>query len=167
MRENIWKTLKPPKVPLEDDIHLGMIAKTYELTGGLIKNAWLQSLGLMIQRGGDKISQENLMQAAGEQAVGKPTLEDFDRRVVPTCGLESMVLAPAIKELLARIVQYTKAQSVLFEQWGSEKIHRSTTGISALFTGVPGTGKIMAAEGVGFDLGRPIVVVNVAELISK
>jgi SpoVK/Ycf46/Vps4 family AAA+-type ATPase len=146
MREKIWRTLQPPKVPLEDDIQFGMIAKKYELTGGLIKNAWLQSVGLMVQRGGDKISQDDLMQAAGEQVIGQLTLEDFDRRVVPTCGLESMVLAPAIKESLSSIVQYTKAQSVLFGQWGFEKIHRSTTGISALFTGPPGTGKSMAAE---------------------
>lgn len=167
MREKIWKTLQPPKVPLEDDIQFGMIAKKYELTGGLIKNAWLQSLGLMVQRGGDKISQEDITQAAGEQVIGQLSLEDFDRRVVPTCGLESMVLAPAIKESLSSMVQYTKAQSVLFGQWGFDKIHRSTTGISALFTGPPGTGKSMAAEAVGFDLGRPLLVVNVAELVSK
>jgi hypothetical protein len=46
--------------------------------------------------GRDKISQDNLlMQAAGEQVIGQLMLEDFDRRVVPTCGLESMILAPA------------------------------------------------------------------------
>jgi SpoVK/Ycf46/Vps4 family AAA+-type ATPase len=39
MQEEVWKTLQPPKVALEDDINFGLIAKKYELTGGLIKNA--------------------------------------------------------------------------------------------------------------------------------
>lgn len=132
-----------------------------------MQNSWLQSVGLMVQRGGDKIREADLTQAAGEQVVGQLSLEEFDRRVVPTCGLESMVLPCALVQSLNNIVQNTKAQSVLFGQWGFEKIHRSTTGISALFTGAPGTGKSMAAEAIGFDLGRPLLVVNVSELVSK
>jgi hypothetical protein len=103
MQEEVWKTFQPPKVALEDDIDFGLIAKKYELPGGLIKNAWIQSLGLMAIRGRDKISQDDLIQAAGEQVIGQLTLEDFDRQVVTTCGLESMILAPAIKESLSGI----------------------------------------------------------------
>jgi SpoVK/Ycf46/Vps4 family AAA+-type ATPase len=55
MQEEVWKTFQPPKVALEDDIDFGLIAKKYELPGGLIKNAWIQSLGLMVIRGRDKI----------------------------------------------------------------------------------------------------------------
>lgn len=36
-----------------------------------------------------------------------------------------------------------------------------------MLTGKPGTGKTMAAEAIGFDLGKPLLVVNVAELMSK
>ena len=168
LREEIWKTLMPPKVPLNGDtIDFGLLARKYELTGGLIKNAWLQSIGLMVQRDGDKITQEDLMQAACEQVLGQLSSEDFDCRVVPTCGLDSMVLAPELIDALNSIVHHTKAQSVLLSQWGFDKIHRSTMGISALFTGPPGVGKIMAAEAIGFELGRPLLVVNVAELVSK
>ena len=60
------------------------------------------------------------------------TTDDFDRRVVPTVGVESMVLDSTVKESLSHIVQYSKAQSVLFGQWGFDK--------SVLFHGVPGTG---------------------------
>ena len=40
-------------------------------------------------------------------------------------------------------------------------------GISALFHGDPGTGKTMAAEAIGFDVGRPLMVVNCAQLMDK
>ena len=33
-------------------------------------------------------------------------------------------------------------------------------GISALFHGDPGTGKTLAAEAIGFDVGRPLMVVS-------
>jgi hypothetical protein len=168
MQEEVWKTFEPPKVALEDDIDFGLIAKKYELPGGLIKNAWIQSLGLMVIRGRDKIRQDNLIQAAGEQVIGQPMPEDFDSRVLPTCGLESMILAPAIKESLSSIVQYTKAQVVLFGQWGFEKIHCSTTGISTLFTGLwELESQWQQSLLVSISLGRPLLVVNVAELVSK
>lgn len=167
MRKEIWESLRPPKLPLDENVNLGLLAQKFELTGGLIKNAWLQSVSLMIQRSGDKVNHDDLTQASSEQVIGQLSMAEFDRRVVPTCGLDSIVLKPSIMEALNGIVHYSKAQSVLFGQWGFDKIHRSTTGISALFTGPPGVGKTLAAEAIGFDLGRPLMVVNVAELVSK
>ena len=140
LREKIWETLQPPKLPVDDDISFGVLARKFELTGGLIKNAWLQSVSLMVRRSGKSISQEDLLQAAGEQVIGQLSMEDFDRRVIPTCGVDAMAIDSTVKEALYNIVHHAKAQAVLFGQWGFEKMHRSTTGISALFTGPPGTG---------------------------
>lgn len=140
LREEIWRTLMPPKAPLDSDVvDFGLLARKYELTGGLIKNAWLQSISLMVQRDGNKIMAEDLMQAASEQVLGQLSSEEFDCRVVPTCGLESMVLSSDVVDSLNSIVHHTKAQAVLHGQWGCDKIHRSSIGISALFTGPPGT----------------------------
>ena len=64
-------------------------------------------------------------------------------------------------------MNYSKAQAVLFGQWGFQQQHGKAQGIAALFHGVPGTGKTLAAEAVGFDIGRPLMVVNCAQLIDK
>lgn len=140
MREKLFSALMPPKLPIEDDINFDLLGRKYELVGGTIKNAIIQSISIMIQRGGKKVSMEDLEQAASEQVRNQLCQEDFDRRVVPTNGIETMVLEDGLKETLNSIVQYSKAQSVLFGQWGFDKIHRSTSGISVLFHGVPGTG---------------------------
>lgn len=84
----------------------------------------------------------------------------------PTYRIQ-VIATPRVTESLKNIVQHTKAQSVLFGQWGFGKIHRAPAGVSALFTGPPGTGKTMAAEAIGFDLGSPLIVVNSAELVNK
>ena len=80
-------------------------------------------------------------------------------RLYPCCKLFQ-----AVKDSLSAIVQHTKAKTVLFGQWDFDSLHRTTPGVSCLFCGTPGSGKTMAAEAIGFDLGRPLKVVNVAEL---
>jgi len=67
---------------------------------------------------------------------------------------------------LSEIVNYEKARSVLFGQWGFGK-KMETQGIACLFHGQPGTGKTLAAEAIGFDLGKPLKLVNCAQLLSK
>lgn len=58
-----------------------------------------------------------------------------------TFTLESMILSPEIKDSLLIIVKHEQAKADLFGKWGFETIHNA-----ALFCGVPGTGKTMAAE---------------------
>lgn len=72
-------------------------------------------------------------------------------------------------------------RSVLFGQWGFGKTEQQ--GLTVLFHGAPGTGKSLAAEAVGYEVGKPlkvsnesngtmcyliiIKVVNCGELLSK
>jgi SpoVK/Ycf46/Vps4 family AAA+-type ATPase len=166
-REQIWKNLHPPKLQLDDNVNLCELARKYELTGGHIKNAWLSAIGQMVQRGGTKVRQEDLTISCSDQIVGRLSLEEFDQRIVPTCGLESLIVSDIVRETLASIVHYTQAQTVLFGSWGFGTVHRAKTGVTALFCGIPGTGKTMAAEAISFDLGKPLMVVNLSELVSK
>lgn len=166
-REQIWKNLHPPKLQLDDNVNLCELARKYELTGGHIKNAWLSAIGQMVQRGGTKVMQEDLITSCSDQIIGRLSLEEFDQRIVPTCGLDTMIVADGVKDSLESIVQYTQAQTVLFGSWGFGSVHRAKTGVTALFCGPPGTGKTMAAEAISFDLGKPLMVVNLSELISK
>lgn len=90
LREKIWKTLRPPNLELEDDVNYKELARKYELTGGLIKNAWLSSVSHMVNRGVKKVNLADLERAASAQIISRLTNESFDRRVVATCGVESV-----------------------------------------------------------------------------
>ena len=48
-------------------------------------------------------------------------LQDFDRRVVPDCGLDEVIVEESIMRQLREIVQFEKARAVLFGQWGFAK----------------------------------------------
>jgi SpoVK/Ycf46/Vps4 family AAA+-type ATPase len=68
-----------------------------------------------------------------------------------------------IIELLARI----RERRVVFEEWGfAGKIGRGV-GVSALFSGPPGTGKTMAAGLIARDLGTELYQVDVSKITSK
>ena len=169
LREKIWRSMAPPKLPLADDVDFMLLARKYELQGGFIKNAWLSALSIAVAREGvaPTVTMEDLHSGASHQLRGRLSMAQFDRGIVPQHGLEEVVLPSDIKEKLKQIVNYSKAQAVLFGQWGFQQQHGRAQGISALFHGVPGTGKTMAAEAIGFDVGRPLMVVNCAQLMDK
>jgi SpoVK/Ycf46/Vps4 family AAA+-type ATPase len=169
LRERIWKSLCPAKLVLSPNVNINELAIKYELTGGFIKNSWLSALSFAVARDNQSpvVTQEDLIKASSHQLRGRLSLIDFDRRIIPTRGLDMVILSDSLKSNLQDIVNFGKAQSILFGQWGFNKQHGGSKGIAALFCGEPGTGKTMAAEAVGFDLGRPLKVVNCAQLLSK
>ena len=161
--------MHPPKLPLSKDVDFMLLARKYELQGGFIKNAWLSALSIAVARDGlsPTVTMEDLHSGASHQLRGRLAMSNFDRGIVPQQGLESVILPSELKEKLKQIVNYSKAQAVLFGQWGFQQQHGRAQGISALFHGPPGTGKTMAAEAIGFDVGRPLMVVNMSQLIDK
>lgn len=52
----------------------------------------------------------------------------------------------------------TSSRSVLFGQWGFGEFEQQ--GITVLFHGAPGTGKSLAAEALGYEVGKPLKVIN-------
>jgi len=94
-------------------------------------------------------------------------MKNFDRRVVPDAGLEDLMLTDDVMLVMKDIVNFEKARAVLFGQWGFGKRMGNDQGASAIFYGPSGTGKSLAAQALGYEIGKPLRIVNCAELISK
>ena len=90
------------------------MALRFELTGGFIKNAILSALSISVSRDGDSpiIHQKDLLQGANLQLRGRLRMKDFDRRVIPTAGLDEVIVEDSIAKQLKEIVQYEKARWV-------------------------------------------------------
>lgn len=52
LRERIWRSMKPPKLQVSEDVDFLALARKYELPGGFIKNAWLTALSIAVAREG-------------------------------------------------------------------------------------------------------------------
>ncbi|KAL3657465.1 hypothetical protein V7S43_017604 [Phytophthora oleae] len=170
-RRKIWDVLLyRGALKTEEGIDWDAIALKYELSGGFIKNAILSALLKAISRNGESpvISQADIVAGCALQMRGSLHMKTFDHRVVPTTGLDELIVEDLVKDKLRRIVQFEKARSVIYGQWGFDfgQSNKQQKGVSVLMCGPAGIGKLNAAKAIGFEIGRPLKVVNFAQLAA-
>lgn len=92
---------------------------------------------------------------------------EFDERVIPKAGLDELIVSNDIKKELEEMVSLEKARGILFGSWGFSDDMRGRQGTTALFWGPSGTGRSRAAEALGFELGKPLKVVDMPRLLVE
>jgi SpoVK/Ycf46/Vps4 family AAA+-type ATPase len=170
-RRKIWDVLLlRGALQTEPGVDWDAIALKYELSGGFIKNAILSALLKAISRDGEApvISQADIVAGCALQMRGSLQMKTFDHRVVPTSGLDGLIVEDSVKDKLRRIVQFEKARSVIYGQWGFDfgQSNKQQKGVSVLLCGPSGIGKLNAAKCIGFEIGRPLKVVNFSQLAA-
>jgi len=168
-RLQIWKHLTSnDSIPCEASINWESIAIKYELTGGFIKNAVISALLDSVGRNEKSplISEEDILRGCQKQVRGALQMNDFDERIIPKGGFGDLVASGGVLDKLAAMINLEKARGVLFSSWGFDDDMRSRQGTTALFWGPSGTGRSRAAEAVGFELGKPLKVVDLPHLMS-
>ena len=81
VREEIWRNLIPDRAPAEPNLDFAKLGKTFELSGGHIKNAMMRAAYLAAHRG-EKISMALLAEAAERESAAAGKL--FQNLAVPT-----------------------------------------------------------------------------------
>ncbi len=107
-------------------------------------------------------------QADDDRETPEPHLHEPTRPVAqvvtPRYTMKDLVLAESTKEGLLDALAELRHKGLMYRRWGLRKVVKKTKGLSLLFAGPPGTGKTMAAEAISSELGRPMHVVNYAQL---
>ncbi|EDQ91762.1 uncharacterized protein MONBRDRAFT_31207 [Monosiga brevicollis MX1] len=170
-RRLIWNIhTEPEGIQVAADVDWAEISFKYDLSGGFIKNAVGSALGMAIARDGEEapvIQAEDIHRACRLQMRGHMAMDSFVELRVPKSGLSNVVLTPQQEREVEELILLEKARSVLFADWGFGEAQRHLQSTTALFWGRIGTGKSVLAEAVGFELGRPIKLINVAELLRN
>ena len=105
---------------------------------------------------------------AGVRSVLDDSMSAYAKRVKVTQGWEDLVLTDeqhaSIVELVARI----RRRTVVLDSWGfADKVGNKGLGVSALFHGVPGSGKSMVCGLIAKELGLDLYVVDMSRITSK
>jgi SpoVK/Ycf46/Vps4 family AAA+-type ATPase len=100
-------------------------------------------------------------------AHSRMALDELGRRVEPAARWADLVLPEPQREILRQIVAHVRRRSVVYQDWGFERMLRRGLGITALFAGASGTGKTLAAEVVAGELGLDLFVIDLSQVVSK
>jgi SpoVK/Ycf46/Vps4 family AAA+-type ATPase len=140
------------------------LASRYPLAPALIARA---VEGALARRGpGETVSEDDLR--AGIQAVLDDKLSMYAKRVRVAQSWSDLVLPADQRDTIAELVARIRQRATVFERWGfAEKVGNKGLGVSAMFSGPPGTGKSMCAGLIAKELGLELYVVDMSKIVSK
>jgi hypothetical protein len=104
---------------------------------------------------------------AGVRAVLDDRLGHFAKRIEVTQMWDDLVLPQDQQDAITYLVARIRRRRTVYEQWGFAAKVGKGLGVSALFSGPPGTGKTMVAALIAKELGLELYQVDMAKLVSK
>ncbi len=101
------------------------------------------------------------------RSQARPHLDDLAQRIEAGETWEDLVLPEAQRQTLRDIVAHVRQRALVYDQWGFAQKGRRGLGISALFSGVSGTGKTMAAGVLAQELNLDLYRIDLSSVVSK
>jgi len=144
-----------------------MLATLYDFTGATIKNAVLVAVTRALAESPEapRLTMQGLRVAADLQL--KARLEDLALATRSTLTLDDLVLPDEQAGQMRALLEACRDQATVMNAWGFAKRLTTGKGVVALFDGVPGTGKTLAAEILAAELDRTLYRVNIPAVVSK
>jgi SpoVK/Ycf46/Vps4 family AAA+-type ATPase len=96
-----------------------------------------------------------------------PRLGELAQRIQPMATWDDLVLPESQTQTLHDVARQIRQRLKVYETWGFASKSARGLGISALFAGVSGTGKTMAAEVLANELGLELYRVDLSQVVSK
>ena len=106
-----------------------------------------------------------LWQACRERS--RPALDDLAQRIDSVAGWDELVLPSGQLDTLREIVAQVRRRATVYDDWGFAAKGSRGLGITALFSGVSGTGKTMAAEVLAAELDLDLYRIDLSSVVSK
>ncbi len=151
---------------------LDSLAGRFRLTPAQIANAVASAVNLNLWRaatnppdGEQQIRLPELFAAARQQSGYE--LAALTHKVKAVYTWRDIVLPEDALAQLHEICQQVAYREVVLEAWGFERKLSQGKGVSALFSGPPGTGKTMAAEVIANELGLDLYKIDLSSVVSK
>ncbi len=97
----------------------------------------------------------------------QPRLDALAQRIDPRATWETLVLPDTETRTLKQIGAQVEQRGKVYDDWGFRQQMNRGLGISALFAGLSGTGKTMAAEVIANDLRLNLYRIDLSAVVSK
>lgn len=150
--------------PAKSAFNLTDLANQFGLTSGQIRDAVLAATDSALQAG-EAVQSSHLFATA--RAYSNPRLSTLARKVTPRYTWEQMVLPADELAKLSEIVAVVKHRHQVLTVMGVGRQLAPSSGVMALFSGPPGTGKTMAAEVMASALQLDMYKIELSGVVSK
>lgn len=97
----------------------------------------------------------------------RPRLDDLAQRIDQGESWQDLVLPDQQKQILREVAAHVRQRSKVYQQWGFAGKGGRGLGISALFSGISGTGKTMAAGVLAQELRLDLYRIDLSSIVSK
>lgn len=147
---------------------LDLISNQFNLNSAVIRDVCTQALSVSSNdKAHDEVDNIGtvLWQACRSQA--RPQLDELAERIEPRSCWKDIVLPALQLNLLRDIAAHVRHRNKVYQQWGFADKSSRGLGISALFSGVSGTGKTMAAEVLAQELDLDLYRIDLSSVVSK
>jgi SpoVK/Ycf46/Vps4 family AAA+-type ATPase len=163
-RQAAWSAaLAEQGLPAEGG-HVDELAARYRLSDIQISNAvsdTVRQAALM----GTRPAPADLARAARLQVRRDPGT--LARKISPFYTWSDLVLPDDQIAQLEELCRQARHRHVVYGDWGFDRKLSLGKGLSALFSGPPGTGKTMAVEVIANDLGLDLFKIDLSQVVSK
>jgi hypothetical protein len=124
-------------------------------------------VSLIAARGRDETAPRRGDLDMGARHASSSRLGDLATRLEPAYTWNDLVLADRQLDVLRSISAYLRHRDRVLSEWGYEATVSRAQGLKVLFAGESGTGKTMAAQVLGAELGLEMFRVDLAGTVSK
>jgi hypothetical protein len=97
----------------------------------------------------------------------RPKLGDLAQRIEAAAIYDDLVVPEMQRSILQEIAMHVRQRRQVYETWGFASKTTRGLGISALFVGVSGVGKTMAAEVLANELHLDLYRIDLSAVVSK
>ncbi len=166
-RKQFWINMSAEMARIAEGIDFGELAGKFRLTPGQMRDALLaaRDSALWRRNPGGEVTAEDLHAACRNQSHSR--LGPLLCKIKPKYGWKDIILPYDQMRLLEEICDHARYRHIVYGEWGFDKKLSSGKGLSALFSGPPGTGKTMAAEVMANELGLDLYKIDLSQVVSK
>jgi ATP-dependent 26S proteasome regulatory subunit len=151
------------------DLDFGMVAARYPITGGVLLRSAGSAAALAEARahagGARGVHSRDIHD--GLRSTLDVKLSGLGRRITWRQGWDDLILPEDSLEELREFIARVKHKRQVFDDWGFSRKMAKGLGLSALFSGQPGTGKTMVAGLIAEELTLDLYQIDLSRIVSK
>lgn len=166
-QRDIWqRALKGMPVNLNGQVNA--LVSQFNLDLQKVDAARAEALARQVP-GGEPVSADEFGRALWDacRMQARPRLDDLAQRIEPAATWADLVLPEPQLHTLREIAVHVRQRMTVYETWGFAAKCARGLGISALFAGISGTGKTMAAEVLANELRLDLYRIDLSAVVSK